>query len=191
MGDPQTPATGLNVSTPSFNPSPAELFDAGDSASPRRHTRPAIHAVLSRLRRRIRAYVLLEGAALLCVVCGVLFWLTLALDWSYFRLTALELPRWFREAIAVAAVVLVVAGLMFWIVLRFFARFRARALALVLEKRFPELGMRLITAVEMAEAQSGRQSQLTSAMIERTIDEAARISSTLPLESVFDRTPLR
>ena len=111
MGDPQTPATGLNVSTPSFNPSPAELFDAGDSASPRRHTRPAIHAVLSRLRRRIRAYVLLEGAALLCVVCGVLFWLTLALDWSYFRLTALELPRWFREAIAVAAVVFGVGSL--------------------------------------------------------------------------------
>jgi hypothetical protein len=191
MGYPQTPATGLIVSTPSSNPSPVEFLDAGDSASPRRHTRPAIHAVLSRLRRRIRAYVLLEGAALLCVACGVLFWLTLALDWTYFRLTALELPRWFREAIAVAAIVLFVAGLIFWIVLRFFARFRARALALVLEKRFPELGMRLITAVEMAEAQSCRQSPLTSAMIDRTVDEAARISSTLPLESVFDRTPLR
>jgi hypothetical protein len=135
--------------------------------------------------------VLLEGAALLCVVCGVLFWITLVLDWAYFRLTALELPRWFREAIAVSAVVLVVAGVMFWIVLRYFARFRARALALVLEKRFPELGMRLITAVEMAEAQSSRQSPLTSAMVERTIDEAARISSALPLESVFDRAPLR
>ena len=28
-------------------------------------------------------------------------------------------------------------------------------------------------------------------MIERTIDEAARLTSTLPLESVFDRAPLR
>src|SRR5579859_6621957 len=118
MGYPQTPATGLNVSTSSSNSSSTESFDARGSASPKRHTRPAINAVLARLRRRIRAYVLLEGAALLCVVVGVLFWVTLALDWAYFRLTALELPRWFREAIAVSAVVLVVAGLLFWIVLR-------------------------------------------------------------------------
>ena len=175
----------------SFNETPAEPYVAAGSAPGKRHPRRAINAVLARLRRRIRAYVLLEGAALLCVVCGVLFWLTLGLDWAYFRLTALELPRWFREAIAVAAVVLIVCGVLFWLVLRYFARFRARALALVLEKRFPELGMRLITAVEMAEAQSDRKSPLTSAMLERTIDEAARISSALPLESVFDRTPLR
>lgn len=175
----------------SSNPSPTDRFVADSSAAPKPQTRRAINAVLARLRRRIRSYVLLEGAALLCVVCGALFWLTLAVDWAYFRLTALELPRWFREAIAVSAVVLVVAGVMFWIVLRYFARFRARALALVLEKRFPELDMRLITAVEMAEARSNRESPLTSAMIERTIDEAARISSALPLESAFDRTPLR
>jgi hypothetical protein len=191
MGDPQTLATGLNVSTSPSNPLPGSLFEARDTAAPNRHGRPAIKAVLARLRRRIRAYVLLEGAALLCVVCGALFWLTLLVDWSYFRMTALELPRWFREAIAVSTVVLIVAGLMFWIVLRYFARFRARALALVLEKRFPELGMRLITAVEMAEARTNRESPLTSAMLERTIDEAARISSALPLESVFDRAPLR
>ena len=103
----------------------------------------------------------------------------------------MELPLWFRETAAVSAVALLAAGVMFWIVLRYFARFRARALALVLERRFPELGTRLITAVEMAAARSGNESPLTSAMIERTIDEAARMSSTLPLESVFDRAPLR
>jgi hypothetical protein len=153
--------------------------------------RPAIDAVLSQLRRRIRAYVLLEGVALLAVVCGAIFWLTFALDWACFRLTALELPLWFREAVGISAVALLAAGVMFWIVLRYFARFRARALALVLERRFPELGTRLITAVELATARSAHESPLTSAMIERTIDEAARMSSTLPLESVFDRAPLR
>jgi hypothetical protein len=153
--------------------------------------RPAIEAVLSQLKRRIRVYVLLEGAALLAVVCGALFWLTFALDWACFRFTALELPLWFRQAAAIAAVAILAAGAMFWVVLRYFARFRARALALVLERRFPELGTRLITAVELATARSAHESPLTSAMIERTIDEAARMSSTLPLESVFDRAPLR
>jgi hypothetical protein len=191
VGDPQTPAIGVNVSSSSSNLLPPGHLLAERSSSQLRGERPAINAVLARLRRRIRGYVLLEGVALLCIVCGVLFWLTLALDWAYFRITALELPRWFREAVAVAAIVLVVAGLMFWIVLRYFARFRARALALVLERRFPELGTRLITAVEMAEAHTGRETPLTAAMVERTIDEAAQMSSALRLESVFDRTPLR
>jgi hypothetical protein len=188
MGDPQTSATGLNVSTTSSSlmPAPAGFRDDQPGV-----VRQPIAAILSQLRRRIRGYVLLEGIALLLVVCGGLFWLTFALDWAYFQLTAMELPLWFRQAAAVSAVALLAAGVMFWIVLRYFARFRARALALVLERRFPELGMRLITAVEMAAARTGRESPLTSAMIERTIDEAARMSSTLPLESVFDRAPLR
>ena len=112
--------------------------------------------------------MLLEGAALLCVVCGVLFWLTLGLDWAYFRLTALELPRWFREAIAVAAVVLIVCGCCSGLSCDTLPASGRVPSALVLEKRFPELGMRLITAVEMAEAQSDRKSPLTSAMLERT-----------------------
>lgn len=191
MGDPQTAATGLNVSSSSPKLLPADILHAEAPHGARHDVRPAIKAVLSRLRRRIRGYVLLEGAALLCAVCGAFFWLTFAVDWAYFHATALELPLWFRETTAVSAVALLAAGVMFWIVLRYFARFRARALALVLERRFPELGTRLITAVELASARTGRESPLTSAMIERTIDEAARMSSALPLESVFDRAPLR
>ena len=59
-------------------------------------------------------------------MCGALFWSTFLIDWAYFRLTATELPRWFREAVAVSAITLVAAGLVFWIVLRYFARFRSR-----------------------------------------------------------------
>jgi hypothetical protein len=191
MGHPQTLATGVNVSASISNPLPNQALAADRSAADSRPLRPAIASVLSQLRRRIRGYVLLEGVALLFVVCGAIFWLTFLVDWAYFRLTATELPLWFRETAAVSAVALLAGGLVFWIVLRYFARFRARALALVLERRFPELGTRLITAVEMASSRTGRESALTSAMIERTIDEAARLSSSLPLESVFDRVPLR
>ena len=156
-----------------------------------RSPRPAIASLLSDLKRRIRSYVLLEGAALVIVVLASAFWLTLVLDWMYFRLTGLELPVWFRGTVAITTLVLAAAGAMFWIVLRLFRRFRARALALVLERRFPEMGSRLITAVEMGEARSPRDSQLTAAMLERTIDEAARLAASLPISSVFDRTPLR
>ncbi len=121
MGDPQTPATGLNVSPSASNTLPTKTLSTDESAVAPRPLRPAIAAVLSQLRRRIRGYVLLEGVALLFVVCGALFWSTFLIDWAYFRLTATELPRWFREAVAVSAITLVAAGLVFWIVLRYFA----------------------------------------------------------------------
>jgi hypothetical protein len=140
--------------------------------------------------------VLMEGTALVLIVLLSAFWLTLGIDWAYFRASGLELPVWFREGVAIFALVLAAAGALFWIGLRLFRRFRARALALVLERRFPEMGSRLITAVEAAEARGRQESQpteshLTAAMLERTIDEAVRLSASLPIESVFDRTPLR
>jgi hypothetical protein len=163
--------------------------------------RPALAGLLAQLRRQIRRYVLLEGTALVLVLLLSAFWLTLSIDWAYFRLTGLELPVWFREGVGIASLVVAAAGALFWIGLRLFRRFRARALALVLERRFPEMGSRLITAVETAESQprfaaragepQSYESALTAAMLERTIDEAVRLSASLPIESVFDRTPLR
>jgi len=189
MDYPQAFAIGINVSA---SETLAAVGSSGHrSSGTSQGMRPEIATLLSQLKRRIRGYVLIEGIALLAVLVGGMFWLTLTLDWAYFRLTALELPLWFREAIAVLSVALLAAGAIFWIVLRFFARLRARALALVLERRFPQLGSRMITAVEMAESRSGQDSSLTAAMIERTIDDAVRLSAALPLESVFDRAPLR
>jgi hypothetical protein len=166
------------------------------SSGTARPLRPAIASLLSQLKRRIRSYVLMEGTALVLIVLLSAFWLTLGIDWAYFRASGLELPVWFREGVAISALVLAAAGALFWIGLRLFRRFRARALALVLERRFPEMGSRLITAVEAAEARGRHESQpgeshLTAAMLERTIDEAVRLSASLPIESVFDRTPLR
>jgi hypothetical protein len=161
-----------------------------------RPMRPAIARLLGQLKRRIRSYVLMEGTALVLIVLFSGFWLTLGIDWAYFRITGLELPVWFRESVGITALLLAAFGALFWIGLRLFRRFRARALALVLERRFPEMGSRLITAVETAEArgepESGScESHLTAAMLERTIDEAVKLSASLPIESVFDRAPLQ
>src|SRR5580704_1618621 len=167
---------------------PTALETLRSSDAPGRPLRPALAGLLGQLKRRIRSYVLLEGSALVLVVLLSAFWVTLAIDWIYFRATGLELPVWFREGVGIAALVVAAAGAMSWIGLRLFRRFRARALALVLERRFPEMGSRLITAVEAAEARGGHESQqgesrLTAAMLERTIDEAVRLSASLPIES--------
>lgn len=152
---------------------------------------PEAASVLDRLRSRIRSYVLYEGIALVVVVLGALFWGSFLVDWVYFQLSRLELPKWFRATVLVAGIGLVAAGIVSWIVLRLVRAFRAKALALVLERRFPELDDRLITAVEAAESQEAASNPVTSAMLRHTIVEAAQTASVLDLGSVFDRKPLR
>jgi len=65
--------------------------------------------------------------------------------------------------------------------------FRDDALALVLERRFPEvLGDRLITAVELANPKKAAQYGYSEAMIEQTIHDAAERVQTVPVREVFD-----
>jgi hypothetical protein len=144
---------------------------------------PEALPVLRELRARIRRYVVLEGSALVLVVLGVAFWLSLAIDYG------LEPSAGVRRALLLAALAAVVAAVVWYLVLRLVREFRSRALALVLERRFPELNDRLITAVELSE--SGRApSGLTAAMLQRTADEAVELSRRLELREVFNVRPL-
>ena len=79
--------------------------------------------------------------------------------------------------------------LVWYVVLRYVRDFRSRALALVLERRFPDLNDRLITAVEVAESRQP-PSGLTLAMLQRTADEAAEQSHKLELREVFNVRPV-
>ncbi len=152
---------------------------------------PEAVAVLDRLRSRIRRYVLLEGLALVVAVMGTLFWGSFLIDWVYFQLSRLELPRWFRATILVGGIGLLAFGLVAWVALRLLRSLRARALALILERRFPELDDRLITAVEASENGETTNSPITAAMLRQTVIDATRTAGTLDLAGVFDRRPIR
>ena len=146
--------------------------------------------VLSDLRSRIRRYVLIEGIALvLVVVCG-LFWISFFADWAYFRLSRLELPGWFRSGFFILMLCSLAAGVLTWIVTRLLRQLRSRALALVLEKRFPELDDRLISAVELAENGDQQTPALSSAMQRQTLRDASASVRSLDVAAVFDRRPL-
>jgi len=156
------------------------------------HIRPEIEAVLNRLRSKIRRYVLLEGTGIVLVVLGVLFWVSLGLDWAYFQINKLELPVWFRVLYDVLAFSSIAVGVLLWIVFRLVRTLRAKALALVLERRFPELDDRLITAVETASAAAPENTtHLTAMMLERTIDDVASAADQIHVSDVFEKTPLR
>lgn len=150
-----------------------------------------IHDLLARLRQRIRWYVIAEGTALVLVLLAALFWASMGVDWLYFAASRLDLPVWFRKLFVVGTISLFALGLTVWVALRVAKHMRAKALALVLERRFPELGDRLVTAVELSEKQRNPETPLAKAMLARTVRDAAALSSQLDLGNVFDRAPLR
>ena len=70
---------------------------------------------------------------------------------------------------------------------RLLVDFRDDALALVLERRYPkQLGDRLITAVELANAHEYTRYGYSTEMIEQTIHDAADRVEPLPVQQVFD-----
>jgi hypothetical protein len=150
-----------------------------------------ISSVLATLRERIRRYVLIEGAALLIALLAGLFWFSFTADVAWFQISKLELPLWFRWGFTTIACALVAAAAASWLVFRLVKSFRTRALALVLERRFPQLDDRLVTAVELADDDKVNRQGLSGAMLERTVADASRLVSQLDLGSVFDSRPLR
>lgn len=151
---------------------------------------PEVEAILAELKSRIRRYVLWEGLALAAVAVGLFFWLSLGLDWAVFSMRRLEIPRWLRVGLDLAVVGAVTAVVLSLVVFRVFRSFRTKPLALILEKRFPELNDRLVTAVESA-SQSESHTALTSAMLERTMLDAVATLKQVDVGSVFDQRPLR
>jgi hypothetical protein len=151
---------------------------------------------LERLRGTIRRYVGLEGAAVVGIYLALWFWLGLLFDFGVFKAFGLdwvqEMPRNVRAGILIALAVGLVAVVGFKIVRRLLVEFRPPALALLLERRFPEqLGDRLITAVELADLERAADQGYSRAMIEHTVRDAVRRVESVPVHEVFNWARLR
>lgn len=153
------------------------------SATPLPPSTP-LGSLFDELRSRIRRYVLLEGAAVVAALIGLCFWCSLALDYL------IEWPRLVRLLLLVGMVTAVVWTFFRSIIGRLLKDLRDKALALVLERRFPDLGDRLITTVELAQREEARGSDLPAAMLARTASELSELTSRLNLSEVFNSRPL-
>jgi hypothetical protein len=140
--------------------------------------------------------VLLEGLAVVGIYLALWFWLGLLVDFVVFKTFHVdwvqELPRSARGTI----LVILMAGLLIVLAVKIFRRllveFRASALALVLERRFPDvLGDRLITAVELADLDRAVDQGYSRAMVEQTVRDAADRVATVPVGEVFNWRRLR
>jgi len=146
---------------------------------------------LEQLRSGIRQYVLSDGLLTAGLFVILWFWLGMALDYGVFRATAfdwvLDAPKALRAVALIALGVLLLGILVTRLAFRLTKSFSYPALALVLEKRYPEiLGDRLITAVELADVGKMKSFGYSETMIRQTIDEARERVALVPVSSVFN-----
>jgi hypothetical protein len=172
---------------------PQPAFDHAES-------RRRVQHPLARLRKYIRTYVFLEGLAIALLFLAGWFWVGVLLDYGTFRLFAFDWLQELRDVapdggnalmvrvVLLAVLVGVLAGLVLTkVALRWIREFNDRALALVLERRFPrELGDRLITAVELADPKQAATHGYSEVMVEHTIRDAVTRIDRLPVASVFN-----
>ncbi len=141
---------------------------------------PAVKTALDALRRGVRRYVWLEGCAAALVWLGAAFWGTLIVDWFF------EPSVVVRVVMLVAVGVILAAILIQWIGRRTFVPITDANAAMLLERRFPQLGDSLLTAVELQPS-----ADCNPTMFAQTCCEADQRIAGLDVQRVFNRSPLR
>lgn len=144
---------------------------------------PAVRGTLNAVRRRLRAYVWVEGLALLFILLGAAFWIGLLWDW------------WFEPSPAarrVAMGIVAVAGLYVcyrYLLRRAFVPISNATAAILLERRFKALGDHVITAVHVAES-PGRAAAYNSDLVARTQAAASSAVAGIDGGKLFHRAPM-
>ena len=144
---------------------------------------PRIRSILGRMRRRIRAYVWLEGIAVSVVWLGIAFWIYLLFDW-------LIEPAWPVRMVVIGGVAIVLATILFRLILRrTFVPLTNANMAVLLERNFRELDDRLLTAVELT-GHSDHAQEFSPEMLRHTTDQALGLSGQMRLGRAFNMRPL-
>lgn len=152
----------------------------------------AIHDRLRSVRGLLRIYVIAQGLLLVILWILLLFWLGGLIDYLPVQAGASESPRWLRVAILIG----MVGGSLFllgrFLVSRLLTSVSDRALAVLIERRYPQLNNELITAVELGD-RSGDDVSNPAAhreMLDRVRADAARKMSLVEPAELFNWQPL-
>lgn len=151
---------------------------------------PPIHSLLSRLRSRIRAYVLFEGIAIAIIWLILMFWIALALDYLPVLFGFSELSQ-----IARAIILGITAVLIGWVLYRFvlrriFVRMQDRSMALLVERKYPQFNDSLLTTVSRT-VEHPVDVSVDQNMLERTRIDAESFVRDVDPASVINSKPLK
>ena len=149
-------------------------------------TAPAAASVLGRIRRRIRALVVLEGLAVTLIWLVLMFWFSLALDYLPVRFGLDELSRPARIALLVLTGATMAWLIWHFILQRVFASLKDTSIALLVERNYPEFNESLLTTVEQANRSPDRcDTQVDSSLLKQIADQANSISKNVSIGKVL------
>ena len=144
---------------------------------------------LRRLAWRLRGAMMITGLA------RVLAWVLIAAAASLGLDALWHLPRDMRAALLLVAVVGIAVAIWRRIIQPLGTRLSAMQMAELVERRFPQLGSVLISAVFFARPQpdaTGRTPETASpALIQQVIDQATAAAATVRIEQVLDARHVR
>jgi hypothetical protein len=150
---------------------------------------PQLRDLLASLRGRVRRYIVTDSllALLALVLCA--FWFGLAVDFLPVRLGGTEMPRSARKLLlaGVGVALLVILGKL--LIGRLRRPLPDDSLALLVERHHPELGGRLVTAVQLN--REGRDGDSHApALLERVHAEAAEAIGGVDSNKIFRWEPI-
>ncbi len=151
---------------------------------------PQLQDLLDTLRRRVHRYLAIDSLLVLGLIVLTAFWAGIALDYLPVKVGGSEMPRSARSLLAIAvAIALVMTG---WrlLVRPLLVPLRDDSLALLIERQHPELGGRLVTAVQLHQPDRSGDAH-SSALLEQVHREAVRAAGSTDLDRVFRPEPIR
>ena len=183
----------LRSSMPS-NSSPQSQTDQRSEAGKRpvslkSLSRP-IDRMLSRLRNRIRWFVLLEGVAIAIIWAVLTFWIALAIDYLPVTMGFNELSRPTRLIILVLSSLTVALVLYRLVFRRVFVQLQNQSMAMLIERRYPQFNDSLLTTVSRTNSKSGDVT-VDESMLERTRIYAEAIVPDVELAKVINSNPMK
>ncbi len=143
----------------------------------------SVRRTLDAVRRRIRAYVWVQGVAITIIAVGLIFWLGLAADWL------------FEPSPTIRRIGLIVSGGLAgyvcyrYLLRRIFVPVSDTTAAVLLERRFPALKDHVITAVDVASIPAHAAAYHPD-LIAKTNEEAGAAIAAVNPKDLFNRRPL-
>lgn len=154
---------------------------------------PNIESKLNQLRGLLRSYVLRQSAAMVAIWCLVVFWVGGLVDYLPVQIGASETPRWMRAGMLAIIVLGICWILVFYLLPRLLRRLPSQSVALLFERRFPQLNSSLVTAVELVGAVPGDVSNVAAydEMLASAHEEAETQLKEVDPAELLSWTPLR
>src|SRR6476659_6779570 len=143
----------------------------------------SVRRTLDAVRRRIRAYVWVQGVAITIIALGLIFWLGLAADWLF------EPSPTIRRIGLIAAACIAFYVCYRYLLRRIFVPISDTTAAVLLERRFPALKDHVITAVDVASIPAHAAAYHPD-LIAQTNEAAGAAISTVNPKDLFNHRPL-